>query len=90
MLVTDIEISHYRYCADTARHKASVCLTLKDRIITLLCQLDLPGDEPGPSRAVAFVRDALRKLNRMPEIRSGQETVEFAGRMSLLGEQKLA
>ncbi|MFV0513552.1 MAG: hypothetical protein ACK5MY_07975 [Jhaorihella sp.] len=78
MLVTGIEITHYRYCPISARHLASVCLTLKDRIVTLFCQLDLPENESPRLRARAFVGEATRQLCRMPEIRSGRDRLEFS------------
>lgn len=78
MLITDIEICQYRYCPDRARHMANVCLTLKNQIVTLFCQLDLPEDETPRIRAAAFVSDAMRQLRRMPEYRSGRTSVELA------------
>lgn len=78
MLVTGIEITHHRYCPNSAQHLASVCLTLKDRIVTLFCQLDLPEDESLKSCRRAFVGDATRQLCRMPEIRSGRDRLEFS------------
>lgn len=78
MLVTDIEISNYHYCQRSARHLASVCVTLRNQIVTLFCQLDLPADETPKARASAFVGEALRQLRRMPELRSGQRALEFA------------
>ena len=78
MLVTDIEISNYQYCPKSARHLANVCVTLRNQIVTLFCQLDLPADETPSARASAFVGEALRQLRRMPELRSGHRTLEFA------------
>ncbi|MEX0282195.1 MAG: hypothetical protein AB3N13_13510 [Arenibacterium sp.] len=77
MLVTDIEITDYRFCETKARHHATVGVTVKDRFITLLCQSDLPRDAGGRSRARAFVEDAVRQLRRMPEIRSGGAVIDF-------------
>lgn len=78
MLVTDIEITNYQYCPKSARHLANVCVTLRNQIVTLFCQLDLPVDESPTARASAFVGEALRQLRRMPELRSGRNTLEFA------------
>ncbi|WP_425044778.1 hypothetical protein [Primorskyibacter sp. S87] len=78
MLVTDIEITHYTYCAQTGRHSANVCMTLRDQIVTMFCRLDLGLNGDAQGRARAFVADALRQLNRMPEIRSGRDTVNLA------------
>ena len=77
MLVTDIEITDYRYCTRYARHQANVGVSLKNRFITLFCQLDLPSDTDDAARARAFVDDALRQLRRMPEIRSGRASLGF-------------
>ena len=78
MLVTDIEIFQYQYCSKSSRHTASVCMTLKDRVVTLFCRLDLPKDESPRTRAAAFVSEATRQLRRMPEFRSGREKLKFA------------
>ena len=78
MLVTGIEITHYHYCPSRARHMANVCVTLKDRIVSMMCQIDLPEHEAPSSRARAFIGEARRQLGRMPEFRSGRDTLEFA------------
>lgn len=78
MLVTDIEITHYHYNKDRARHVANVCLTLKDRVVSLFCQTDLPEAENPAARTRALLGDAMRQLLRMPEFRAGQATLEFA------------
>ena len=78
MLVTEIEITQYRYCSERARHMANVCLTLKDRVVSLFCQIELPEGESQAARSRAFIRDAARQLLRMPEFRSGRDTLEFA------------
>lgn len=82
MFVTDIEITGYRYCPQSARHLANVCMTLRNQVVTMLCQIDLPENESPASRAAAFVRDATRQLRRMPEIRSGQANLSFAETIS--------
>jgi hypothetical protein len=73
MLVSDISISQYRYCPVSARHMAKVCMTLKNQIVTLFCQLDLPEDESNTKRAAAFVGDAIRQLGKMPEHHTGRK-----------------
>jgi hypothetical protein len=78
MFVTDIEISQYIYDSDKSLHRANVCMTLKDRVISLVCQLRLPADKPQSARMAALVKDAVRQLNRMPELRSGRTKLEFA------------
>lgn len=78
MLVTDFEISHYRWCADSARHLANVSMTLPDRIVTMYCQIDDARNVPERHRTRAFLREATRQLQRMPEFRSGRTTLEFA------------
>lgn len=78
MLVTDISINLYRYCPVSARHIANVCMTLKNQIVTMYCQLDLPEDEHLAKRAAAFVGDAVRQLGRMPKYRSGANTLKIA------------
>lgn len=77
MLVTDIEIAQYHYCSASSRHIANVSMTLKHQITTLFCRLDLPEDENAEVRATAFVAEATRQLLRMPEYRSGRQTLAF-------------
>ncbi|MBE1285334.1 MAG: hypothetical protein GJ676_18620 [Rhodobacteraceae bacterium] len=78
MVITDIEISHYAYDSHRARHTASVEMKLKDRVVQLFCQLELPENASPSNRAAEFVRDAIRQLRRMPEYRSGAEELRFA------------
>lgn len=78
MLVTDIEISHYSYDPLSERHQANVAMTLRDRVVSLFCRLDLPADEPARARAIAFVSDAIRQMKRMPEFRSGAAQLHFS------------
>lgn len=78
MQITDIEISHAEYCPDQARHRASVCLTLADRIVTLFCSVELQGENSDEARRAAFLGDALRQMRRMPEFRAGRATLEVA------------
>lgn len=82
MIVTGIEITHYHYCPRSARHVANVCMTLKDRIVTLFCQLEMPENETPADRARAFIGDATRQMCRMPEIRSGRDKLEFSDRVA--------
>ncbi len=90
MLVTDIQIYQYHYCSKSSRHVADVCMTLKDRVITMQCRLDLPGDEPPRSRASALVGDAIRQLRRMPEFRTGDSTLTFADDLTDIALPQLA
>ncbi len=78
MLVTDIEIAQYYYCSGSSRHIANVSMTLKHQVTTLFCRLDLPEDENAKDRATAFVAEATRQLLRMPEYRSGRQTLSFS------------
>ena len=78
MLVTNISITQYRYCPASAHHLANVCMTLKNQVVTMYCQLDLPENVQNTKRATAFVGEAIRQLSRMPEYRSGSKTLEIA------------
>jgi len=82
VLVTDIEISQYEYCASSARHTANVSMRTKDRMVTMFCQLILPEGQSARARTLALVGEAMRQLRRMPEFRSGQTTLEFAGKLN--------
>lgn len=77
MQITNVEISQYHVCPDTARHSASVCMTLADRVVTLFCSLELPEGLSPLARAQAFVSDAMRQLQRMPEFRSGKHQLHL-------------
>ena len=78
MLVTDIEISQYSFDPLSARHQANVAMTLKNQVVSLFCRLELPEHEPARARGIAFVRDAIRQLKRMPEFRSGDTQLQFS------------
>ncbi|HCE71226.1 MAG TPA: hypothetical protein DET67_08395 [Ruegeria sp.] len=77
MQITNVEISQYQVCPNTARHSASVCMTLADRVVTLFCSLELPEGISAIARAQAFVGDAMRQLRRMPEFRSGKQQLSL-------------
>ncbi|MEY8842400.1 hypothetical protein AB9K41_25495, partial [Cribrihabitans sp. XS_ASV171] len=72
MQITRIEITETRYCRDRAEHRASLRLSLPDRVVTLFCALDLPPDIAPAQRDRALMADALRQMRRMPEFRSGR------------------
>ncbi len=78
MQITDVEISVPEYCPEQARHRASVCLTLADRIVTLFCSIELTAESGAEARRAAFLGDALRQMKRMPEFRAGRATLEIA------------
>lgn len=90
MLVTDIKITRYQYCSESARHMASVGVSLKNQFVTLFCQLDLPENESPAARASAFVGEALRQLRRMPEYRSGRDTLQLADHLDVRLSQQFA
>ena len=90
MLVTDIKIGDYCYCTQSLRHTARVCVSLKNRMITLFCRLDLPQDQPVRDRATAFATEAIRQLRRMPEFRSGKETLHFSDDMTMAEDRQSA
>lgn len=89
MIVTNIEIEEYTYCTETARHVARVCMHLKNQVVTLFCQLKLPGGISPATRNDAIIKEATRQMMRMPEYRSGRETLEFAADIPA-GPQRLA
>lgn len=78
MKITDIEISPAGYCAQRALHEAHVCLTLADRVVTLLCAVALGENSGAEARRAAFLGEALRQMGRMPEFRAGRATLEIA------------
>mgnify|MGYP001171677004 CR=1 FL=1 len=84
MLVTHIEISQYAYDRSSARYQAVVAMTLKNQVVDLFCQVDLPENDNPRSRTVAFISDAVRQMKRMPEIRSGQKTLSFSSELGHL------
>lgn len=88
MLITDIEITQYTYCQSSARHSANVCMTLKNQVVTLFCQLRLSEQESSGEKARAFISDAMRQMRRMPEYRSGKATLSLADNLRLLGDPK--
>lgn len=90
MLVTDIEITNYHYCHESCQHQALVSMTLQNHVVTMMCQVDLPDDEPELSRAAALVSEATRQMHRMPEFRAGQKALEFAKNLISCAPPELA
>ncbi|OUS34169.1 hypothetical protein A9Q94_17150 [Rhodobacterales bacterium 56_14_T64] len=78
MLVTNIEITQYHYDSNCARHCANVALSLRDRTVSLFCQINLPREGDAASRRLGFVDEAERQLRRMPEFRSGRQELRLA------------
>ncbi|MFK7753412.1 MAG: hypothetical protein AB8B51_12770 [Sedimentitalea sp.] len=90
MHITDIEISDYRYCDRSARHVAHVHLAQDNHVVTLMCHIDLPRGASAPIPTDAIVGEAKRQLARMPEFRSGRQTLTFASQLCAKAPPELA
>ncbi len=73
MLVTDIAVSRQSYCPARGIHTANVSLTFSDRIVRLFCNVHAQDDLNETRSVLAFIKDALRQMGRMPEYRSGRD-----------------
>ncbi|CUH52659.1 hypothetical protein SAMN04488037_11510 [Shimia marina] len=78
MHVTDIQISNPTYRQTLGEFSAMVSLSCDARDVRLLCNVPAEEEQSKGARRLAFIRDALRQLRRMPEIRTGREEVSFA------------
>ncbi|MEP2531512.1 hypothetical protein [Shimia sp.] len=78
MHVTDIQISNPTYRQSLGELSAVVSLSADARDVRVLCNVESqPEEEPTKGR-LALIRDALRQLRRMPELRAGREELSFA------------
>ncbi|MFC3613831.1 hypothetical protein ACFORG_08695 [Lutimaribacter marinistellae] len=86
MQITGIEIIDTRFCTASGRHRASLRLTLPDRVVTLFCALALPEAVSPALRDRAMMADALRQMRRMPEFRSGRMALNMAAPVQAMVE----
>ena len=78
MYVTDIQISNPTYRQSLGELSAIVSLHASEQDVNLLCAVpSQPEKKTGESR-IALIREALRQLSRMPEMRTGREKLSFA------------
>jgi len=75
MLVTDIQITPFDDGTGSSGTSARVCMTSDNQVVTLLCRI---GTDQKESPVDAFVAEATRQMQRMPEFRSGRVILRFA------------
>lgn len=78
MHVTDIQISNPTYRQTLGDLTAVVSFSGDARDVQMLCHAPAESDESQGGSRLALIRDAIRQLRRMPEIRTGREEVSFA------------
>ena len=78
MHVTEIQISNPMYRQTLGELTAVVSLSDETRDVRMLCAVPAQEDSPKAEGRLALIKDALRQLRRMPEIRTGREQVSFA------------
>ena len=78
MHVVDIQISNPTYRQSLGELSAMVSLHGDARDIRLLCQVPAAPEKQEGEGRTALIREALRQLRRMPELRAGRETLSFA------------
>lgn len=80
MHVTDIQISNPMYRQTLGELTAVVSLSSESRDVRVHCAVpaeDNTEPQKGAGR-LALIREALRQLRRMPEMRTGREELSFA------------
>ncbi len=78
MHVTEIQISNPTYRQTLGELSAVVSLSSASRAVQVHCAVQSDADKPQKEGRVALVREALRQLRRMPEMRTGRENLSFA------------
>lgn len=78
MHVTEIQISNPTYRQTLGELSAVVSLSDNTRDVRLHCAVPAQEGEKKTAGRLALIREALRQLRRMPEIRAGQEELSFA------------
>lgn len=84
MYITQIEVSEYPSRHGELRRRAHVRLQSDRKQVQMECAIR--EDEARAGSRLAFIRDALRQVRRMPEFRRGTEEITFAPE---LGDQQL-
>ncbi|MCH2067197.1 hypothetical protein [Shimia sp.] len=78
MHVTEIQISNPTYRQTLGELSAVVSLSDESRDVRLHCAVQAEEDRPKGAGRLALIKEALRQLSRMPEIRAGREELSFA------------
>lgn len=77
MHVTDIQISNPTYRHSLGELSAIVSLCSETRDVRLLCAVPAENEDRKSEGRIALVREALRQIRRMPELRAGREVLSF-------------
>lgn len=75
MYVTQIEVSEFPKRNGAAMKHAHVLFQTETRHVQLQCTIR--AEEPQARSRLAFIREAIRQMRRMPEYRSG-ENIQFS------------
>ncbi|WP_197918565.1 hypothetical protein [Thiosulfatihalobacter marinus] len=78
MYVTDIQITNPTYRQSLGELSAVVSLHADARDVRLLCNVPTQPEKQEGEGRLALIREALRQIGRMPEIRTGREKLSFA------------
>lgn len=78
MHVTDIQITNPTYRQTLGELSAVVSLSSDARDVRLLCNVPANAERREGEGRLALIREALRQISRMPEIRTGHEKLSFA------------
>ncbi|WP_270724974.1 hypothetical protein [Shimia sp. Alg240-R146] len=78
MYVTDIQISNPTYRQTLGELSAVVSLSSEERDVQLHCNVPAAEQRREGEGRLALIREALRQISRMPEMRTGREKLSFA------------
>ena len=76
MIVKDISFADYSH--RNGLHRAIALVMTEAGSLSLQVATDLPETAPEPGICAALAEDALRQIRRMPEFRSGQNSVSVS------------
>ncbi len=78
MHVTEIQITNPTYRQSLGQLSAVVSLSAESRDVRLFCEVPAAAERREGEGRSALIREALRQIRRMPELRAGLEKLSFA------------
>ncbi|WP_435140020.1 hypothetical protein [Pseudopelagicola sp. nBUS_19] len=81
MHIKEIQISNPTYHHSLGELSALVSMSSEARDIQLFCNVPLSPEKQKSHSRFVLIREALRQIRRMPEVRTGRERVSFAPRL---------
>lgn len=81
MLAPETQIHPHRFGANGARRRANATLSMRDRGVSLYCQITLSKRQQAASQRLQLTSAAIAQLRRMPDSRSAQPNLRLVGQL---------